>query len=291
MVSKTIVAVITFHPDVREVQKNILTYVRAVDRVLVWLNSDEMLSAEWDTPELAAAREKIVFLGAGGGNVGIGRALNEAVRMGVADGYEYILTMDQDSRWENAGAYLSAVAQYADDPMAGIFTPSIDRGDGRLLPFNGHDTIQSGAVFRLSMFRTTGLFNESYFVDSTDHEFCYRAGDAGFRIVKVDAGLLRHHLGYARPIPGTRYMSENYSAARLFYLYRSFVWIRRFYPKEIQNECYRHFFKDTFLCRFKWILLGEDHKAAKLWAIVRGISAGLLTRPAPAPELSRGEIS
>lgn len=291
MVSKTIAAVITFHPDVREVQKNILTYVRAVDSVLVWLNSDEMLSAEWDTPELAAAREKIVFLGAGGGNVGLGHALNEAVLRAVSEGCEYMMTMDQDSRWEDVGAYLSAVEMYADDARAGIFTPAIDRGDGRLLPFNGHDAIQSGAVFRLRMFRDTGLFNESYFVDSTDHEFCYRAAGAGFRVVKVDGGLLRHHLGYARPIPGTRYMSENYSAARLFYLYRSFVWIRRFYPKEIQNECYRHFFKDTFLCRFKWILLGEDHKAAKLWAIVRGISAGLLTRPAPAPELSRGGIS
>lgn len=288
---KTLGIVIFYHGNTRETQANILSYIENVDKLIVWLNSDELASAAWETPQLESAREKIVFMGAGGGNVGIGRALNEAVRYGLRNGYEYLLTMDQDSHWEEVGAYLAEVSRYCDNSHDAIFTPPVDRGDGRMLPFNGKDTIQSGAVFKLSMFADTGLFNEDYFVDSTDHEFCYRAGSRGYNIIKTDAGLLRHRLGYESHIEGTKYNCENYSAQRLFYLYRAMMWIRRSYPREMINECYRNYFKNTFVCRFKWILLGEKDKAAKIAAILRGTFAGLLSKPGPAPGLSPEELS
>ena len=87
-----ILALITlFHPS-PEVADNMASYASGADALFLWDNTPggAVLS-------LPVEAEKKVIRYRRGANVGIGKALNEAVRLLEEGGFTHLLTMDQDS--------------------------------------------------------------------------------------------------------------------------------------------------------------------------------------------------
>lgn len=88
--------VVTYYPD-KDVIQNIRTYCDKVNKCYVIDNSEEQTEKFKKKLESVNNCEYISLKE----NKGIAKALNVGMKRAVADGYQWILTMDQDSRFEN----------------------------------------------------------------------------------------------------------------------------------------------------------------------------------------------
>ena len=117
-----ILALITlFHPS-PEVADNMASYASGADALFLWDNTPggAVLS-------LPVEAEKKVIRYRRGANVGIGKALNEAVRLLEEGGFTHLLTMDQDSAFvpSTFEAYKRQVAGWQDKRPV-VFVPRVN---------------------------------------------------------------------------------------------------------------------------------------------------------------------
>lgn len=181
--------VVLYRPK-REFVANIRSYLKGVDRLIVWLNS----AVDKDSLSLME-RDNVIILGTGE-NLGIGAALNKAVAYALDNGFTHLLTMDQDSSFDPV-----TFCKYRDeidlntDNKVGCFAP--DHGWNDIDDKTGivKTTITSGAVYPISVFNEVGLFRDDFVIDGIDTEFCYRLRSKGYSISCVRHIGMNHHLG------------------------------------------------------------------------------------------------
>lgn len=262
--------VIIFHPDIDKLKSDILSFIQEVDHVVIFRNSDEAL----DLNGCGIPGDKLTFLG-NGDNIGTAGALNRSVEWGKSHGYEYMMAMDQDSEWTDVRSYLSTISQISDEKKV-IFAPIIDNHPNCN---TNNEVITSGSVYRLSIFDKIGMFDENLFVDCVDHEMCYRARQYGYEICLVPAGKFIHDLGYRSRIGKTKYIADNYSAQRLFWITRNSFWIYKKYHKiKIADAYHPGVILKRTVNRTKKIIIGETDKASKIKALAKGLRQGILYR-------------
>ena len=172
-------------------------------------------------------------------NKGICFALNSGLHTAERLGYDWLLTMDQDS--------------VVDSEMTSEFCKAIDRDDSLfcLAPvisvfgedgsFNSQKNkdntisyaITSGNLVNISVFKTVGLYNEKLFIDCVDFEFSLRVRDAGYAIHLISSAKLYHQLGEQHNIPKIfSWFYTLHSPLRRYYMYRNWGYmIQHFFLK------------------------------------------------------------
>jgi rhamnosyltransferase len=90
--------------------------------------------------------------------------------------------------------------------------------------------ITSGNLVKVSLFDEVGLYDESFFIDCVDFDFCVRLRQAGRSIHRVSAAVMHHQLGTRREIPAflRRYYSEH-SPLRRYYSSRNTLYMMKRY--------------------------------------------------------------
>ena len=143
-------AIVTiYYPDVLVTVRNIQRYIEDVDMLILWDNTP-VKDRDRYVLCLDEYSNKIVYLGTGY-NEGIAYALNRSFEWAIRNGYEYVLTMDQDSYWNDFSAYKQRVVECHESDVA-IFAPIIKSCD-RILRCNSEKfVITSGSIYRLSIF-------------------------------------------------------------------------------------------------------------------------------------------
>ena len=248
-----------------------------------------------------------------GENLGVAAALNRIFRYAAARGYEWVLTLDQDSCVDAdfmaaCGEYMNPEAPAANGRpecncaasgsgsgaaagssslcSAGVVSITTLRRDRNSDWKNEYDPdaaaeeidkcITSGNLVRVSAWQAVGGFNERLFIDAVDHEFCYRLREAGFRILRVNRCLLTHELGASRNVPwvGRKAIVLGHSAWRKYHMYRNTVYMLRFLPLSREGNWIES------LCKtFVKTILYEDHKWDKITSSLRGVRDGLRMTP------------
>jgi rhamnosyltransferase len=166
-----------------------------------------------------------------GENRGSGYALNRGVLRARQMGCDWLLTMDQDSVIDGSliEAYRGAVEQDSGRVcLAPRITSSSRRKDaaGGVISY----AITSGNLVRVSLFDQIGLYDESFFVDCIDFDFCLRLRRAGYAVYRVPDALMQHHLGDAVDLPNTlRKYYARHSPVRRYYMYRNFMYMAERY--------------------------------------------------------------
>lgn len=164
-------------------------------------------------------------------NRGVGDALNRGVQRARQMGCAWLLTMDQDSVVDDSlmEAYRVAVEQ---NPgwvcLAPRITTSIHRKDA--VGGSISCAITSGNLVRVSLFDQIGLYDESFFVDCIDFDFCLRLRRAGYAVYRVPDALMQHQLGEAVDLPAAvgQYYSLH-SPLRRYYMSRNFMYLAERY--------------------------------------------------------------
>lgn len=267
--------VITYHPDAKEVTDNIMRYLPCVERLLIWDNTPAGSGGALPCNVDSALREKIVFMG-NGVNAGISEPLNFALRYAEENGFTHLLTMDQDSSWENFSLYRET-AERMDDGRT-LFGPQIivNGPDPRLGDFSEPEMlITSGMLYPVSIGRTLEGYTDLFRIDGIDWDFSLRAREAGCRLLQINKARMRHSFGRLEPrrLLWKTYLTQNYSPGRLYEILKSHVYIvRRF---DLPRRRKRKLMK-AYLYKAPWrILFFEPDKTAKLLAIARGLRDGL----------------
>ena len=166
-----------------------------------------------------------------GENRGIGYALNRGVQRAQEMGCKWLLTMDQDSVVNHSfiAAYRAALEQNPEmvclAPRIATRTRKKDAAGGAI-----RYAITSGNLVRVSVLDKIGLYDEGFFVDCIDFDFCLRLRRAGYAVHRVPAALMQHQLGDAVELPKAvgKYYARH-SPVRRYYMYRNFLYLAERY--------------------------------------------------------------
>lgn len=137
-------------------------------------------------------------------NIGLGEALNVGCCRALELGYEWAVTLDQDTEllpgflggmvdaWNVAvPAPMLLGSNYFNVARSGTrFTPSIAP-----LVSDQKTVITSGGLTHLPTWKSVGMFRGDYFIDAIDHEFCLRLRQAGYRVAVNRQLGMRQHIG------------------------------------------------------------------------------------------------
>jgi rhamnosyltransferase len=174
-----------------------------------------------------------------GGNIGIAKAQNEGIKYFIQKEYDYLIFLDQDSippknlvreltkealKLQKKGIILGAIGPRPfnireNKPYKGLFKP------GKIIAPNltqVTELISSASLIPIKNFLEVGLFEGDLFIDSVDHEWCWRASfKLKCQFFILETIILDHMLGegdrtflfmkVAIPTP-----------FRVFYQYRNF---------------------------------------------------------------------
>ncbi|MCR5050885.1 MAG: glycosyltransferase [Paludibacteraceae bacterium] len=262
--------VIWFHPSQKEVHALSL-YKDNFEHVIIVDNSDT------DNSRLCAdiANAHYIPLCA---NKGIAAALNIGCNKALQLGAEWVLTMDQDSLWNQHSVqqYIDEAAQYPDFEKVGIFAPFHDC-DGHpevhktLGRFEQKKIIMcSGNLLRLKAWQEVNGFREDFFIDNVDDEICCHLRQEGWQIVRTNKILLTHSLGNGVQIVKIiHHPYTSHTAWRYFYIARNMRWMAQLYPD--MAKYYKKYLRKELkrLCLYDW-----DDKCNKIKNYIRGMYAG-----------------
>ena len=268
---KILAIVVTYFPEKELLYKNISAFIDYVDRVLIWENTPEQEKLNYRFIE----HEKVEYHGDGINSISHG--LNYGWQYAKKHGYDYLLTMDQDSLWQDFPSYISLTVNNPEVPI-GIWGPNAygENVEEKIVKFD--KIITSGMLTKTELISKVGGWNEIFSIDCVDDEFCLYANTKG--INSYVFGMCRLHQQYGTPkkvsVLGRSAIISYDSPQRLYSIYKSHVIQLKLFPKV---ECIRSEFWNYWIPKIKWGVIGGNKPISNFWAIFKGILSGLCFRP------------
>ncbi len=270
--SYKIAAVVVMYNYDDRIINNIESYINQVDNIFVYDNSE---AQNEDLAKKVNALPRISYY-YNNDNLGIGKVLNMGAQKAVGEGFEYILTMDQDSRaTPGMVRKLLVETQKKDLSPIGIISPFHtnlrDHAPKNKSTQEVMSVMTSGNLLNLQAFQEAGPFKEDFFMDYIDHEYCLRLNSKGFKVLRVNRAILKHQLGEgtSRRFFFKRLLTTNHSALRQYYITRNRLFVAKEYRKKFRSHCYQDL--RSFFFSILKIIFFEKYKAKKLSMILRGI--------------------
>jgi rhamnosyltransferase len=263
-------AVTLYHPD-DDVSENIKSYLDELD-VLYVLDNTEDPNPKW--ADMFCTNKNVHYFPFHE-NKGISGAMNFALKEANRAGYRFLLTMDQDSHFDSGvvAKYKQLAESYeAENPGRTAMYTLVYEGDPRKEKVREVERgITSGSIVPVSVAEEIGGFDEALFIDEVDYEYCYRAGDLGYKVVEFPGIFMYHSVGERtyHSIFGFQYNTYNYPPIRWYYIGRNRVYVMRRYPRKIVPYCV------NITKLIVKIILAEKNKGKKLRYMARGIWDGI----------------
>ena len=265
-----VAGIVVLYEPTREVLRNIQSYIMQVKQLFIVDNSE---NADSQIVEKIKKINNAEYIGLNE-NIGIAAALNIGAKRAIEGGYEYLLTMDQDS-YASPHMVLKLLDVFSHHSMVGISAAFPVNKLFTKLPTDDkiHKidvVITSGNLINLKAYSKVGSFLNKLFIDYVDFEFCFRLRSKGYNIFINNAAILSHSVGELKKwrLFGISYYSTNHPPIRLYYRTRNRFYVRNLYYKEFTS----FFMHDlwTFTKEIIKIILVESNKLEKLKMIIGG---------------------
>ena len=209
-------------------------------------------------------------------NYGIAHALNVGLRACIELGCEWLLTLDQDSVVPNN--LIDAYSLYTKYDKVAIISCAINYNGLEIVksdkPFDYvPECISSASYLNVAVAKLLGGMDESMFIDRVDFEFCFRAIDHGYKILRVNNVLLNHELGNLKLYSfGTKKIHVgNHSSMRKFYMAQNSVYL---YRKHKDQYPMGKMIGSELKLLFKTVCF-EGNRIDKVKSILNGICSGI----------------
>ena len=268
---KILAVIVSYRPNEELLCRNIKAFINDVDKVLIWENSQESEKLQYRFIQ----NEKVEYCGDGVNS--ISRALNYAWKYASENGYDYLLTMDQDSVWDDFHGFLNETVYNPSAPK-GIWGPNAYYN--YFIEVAACDyIITSGMLLPIEMVNYIGGWDENFEIDGLDDEFCLRAKQKGVQAYYWGACRLNQRYGNPEraKLFGKALNVElrNYSPSRLYSIYKNHILLIRKFPEE---RSLKYDFKHVWLPNIFLIAMFEKHRIKKLFSICKGIIDGFYTQ-------------
>jgi len=265
--------VILYHPDESCVQ-NLITLKKKFQKVYI-VDNTENSSGSFENHKNVF--QDVIYLH-DGKNRGIAERLNWVCELAKKDGYKWLLTMDQDSLFDDVmlTEYFQCITDFTEKEKVSMFGVTFEKQDAKTgncdaVPVN--HLITSGSVVNLNLLNEIGGFDENLFIDELDYEYCLRSIAKGFKIIQFPNIFLDHNLGkttYHRSFKTIKRTSRNlHSAVRIYYMTRNFLYVQKKYqdifPGEINDR------KTILLNRLKNNILYNKNRFKVIRYILKGV--------------------
>ena len=194
--------VILYNPN-KTIIENINSYINEIEGLYI-IDNSEQKDAEL-LNQIKGLSPKCQLL-INPGNYGIAKALNQAVEFASRDGYEWLLTMDQDSIFYDDSYFKAFKENNGKDDVA-IFIPQIIFNKSEIEPDKEivckayNDAIMtSGSILNIKTCLSLGGFETKLFIDEVDTDYYYKVLRQKSKIVIIEGTYLIHALGKERII-------------------------------------------------------------------------------------------
>lgn len=262
----TIAGVVVLYNPPEAVIGNIASYLGQIDLLYAVDNSDD--ESCLDMPGFAGP--KVVYQ-PNHANLGIAAALNIGAQRALAEGFDFLLTMDQDScAAPDMVARMLECLDGRDMARIGIVSPFHVTKSGHL---PGKEACQdvmtpmtSGCLLNLRAFREVGPFREILFIDFVDNEYCLRLRKHGFDVYRANLARLEHSVGDTKKYGP--FIATNHSPLRRYYKTRNRFQVFREYVRDFPGHCF--FDLVRLLKEIASIILFEGEKLDKLRMMWQG---------------------
>ncbi|WEV53134.1 glycosyltransferase family 2 protein [Bifidobacterium sp. ESL0704] len=296
---------VTFNPALDDLRASVPALLKQVEALVVVDNGSgnvgDIASFVEDYPQVILLRN--------GKNLGVATALNRIFEWAQKAGFDWVLTLDDDSeipdgmidgyrrclkdRDDAAAANLgllndsggvSASGNSGDgskrangfkgSARVGIVCPLlVNRRDGTVFHSkrNESECITSGSLTSVSAWRAIGGFDDWLFIDGVDFDFSRRLVAAGYPIVECKAVLMPHQIGESRTINlGFKHpIAWNHAPFRWYYIERNQLYIDKKLGVYSWPRSLARIAQDMLI-----VLLFERNKGKKIGAMLRGWRAG-----------------
>lgn len=267
--SKITVGIVLYNPNIIRLKENLDAISFQTDRVYLFDNGSANLK---EIKSLLLGYPSSLLL-VSKDNVGIAAALNALVKQVYDDGYEWIVTLDQDS--VAPSALISTYVKYLNYEKIGMLCCKIvDRNFGETSELksktSGYEEvpmcITSASMLKVSAWKNVGGFANEFFIDSVDFDMCLLLREHGYKILRTYDTVLLHEVGHSqiRKLFGKEYLVYHHSPIRYYYMIRNGIYLGQRH----------HFLFHAILraCRqLTMVLLYEDKKSVKLNLMLKGI--------------------
>lgn len=268
---KTLAGIVLYNPDIERLKENIAAIEKQVDCLLFIDNASKNLEEALDViPSTAVVlkNEK---------NLGSATALNQICQYALDNGYEWALTLDQDSVVAHNLMSVYKEVAGANQHLGMICCKLVDRnfdtGEGKYKnDLYVTSCITSASYVNIMAWQDVGGFDDTMFIDRVDFDFCAALWKAGWGIYKTIKTEILHEIGHTRKVKvrGRMCDSNNEKPFRYYYIARNILYeVRKF--RSFKRALYE-------LCtnRLPWVVwLYEEHKWAKTKEMIRGAWDGM----------------
>ena len=256
--------VVLYHPNENWIQ-HVESYVSEVDALIIIDNSIDPISKDLLTFHPHIQYEHYPQ------NIGVAAAINKMLEAANKLNCTWLMTMDQDSYFNNyeAKEYIGQI-KLQDEITIGI-GPAISNHPTEST--NPLILISSGMCIRVQKTIELGGMKEELFIDQVDHFFCLQAQAAGFKMKMIQEIVLQHSLGESRSIGNKNNSNKNvylHSPTRLYYMTRNVFYLSKH-------------FKDTYPAFVKQQKVGLLHRIKNRikyetdrWETIKMVLLGIL---------------
>lgn len=270
---KIAIIYVLFNPDLILLSNSIKFSIGQVERIYLIDNSDYPC----ENIDSLLNDSKITYIKLPG-NYGIAYALNRGCNQAMKDGFNWVVTFDQDSLppidlIENYIVFLNKVNHQND---IGLLTLQINQSLNILkeekLSNEMYTAITSGSCMDLKAYINIGGFKDELFIDAVDHEYCLNLRVHKYRIIRLNNLTLKHKFGDDDRILRlfNIYICGIHSRTplRYYYMVRNYLYVSKKYAYFDSELCVKLRI-ELFKTLIKMLIL-EKNKLKKLRASVLG---------------------
>lgn len=283
MIDLKFAGVVVLYNPTNEINNNIKTYINSLEKLYVIDNSSI------NNESLLKKNKKIVYI-PNYDNLGIATALNIGAKKAIEDGFDYLLTMDQDSHFEknNVSKMINMIKNYPEDDeiekmfgndlsKIGLFSPlHVINNDPSIMgkPNSNYDSplnvMTSGNFINLKAYQEINGFNDDFFIDCVDFEYCMHLRKKGYNIIRNNSAILNHELGnyVTKKIFGKTYSTFEHNHIRRYYIIRNRYYLCDMYWNDFNEYCKLE--KKCTWKEIKLVWLCEKHKIKKTYYMIKG---------------------
>lgn len=277
--------VIWYNPSVLEnngdAVANIQSYAAMMKRVFIVDNSsidNSRLATQIPNARYVANLE----------NVGIAKALNQGCKMAMEEGFDWCMTMDQDSHWdrEQLSIFVKKISDFMlKDSLYVSFAPDTAqpvvlsyaallkrkilgryyrerKPSSKPMVREPNAIITSGNIIKLSVWQELGCFLEPLFIDEVDIEYCFRLRKTGYKLLRLREVHMHHTLGSSKRTILPKI--TKHSGKRLYFIVRNRLIMMKLYPEYTSN------YKNDLKIYFKECCIFSFDFAKNLFYFIKG---------------------
>ena len=261
--SKICAGIVSFCPEISRLKQSLQSVTAQAEKVFVVDNHSENLS---EVKKLVMSFPNVALL-ENEQNNGIAKALNQMCELAEKEGYEWILTLDQDSLIPRD--LLKIFQNYLSEEKIGIICPAVyyegweKKAESETPTESVSACMTSASLTKIQAWKEVGGFREEYFIDYVDNEFCMKLRLHQYKVLRVNGCQMHHQLGDSgiKKIFGLKLHYTRHNPLRLYYMARNNYAFIREYAKSL--PLLKEYLKLVYVLSLELLFSKQKRKAIR----------------------------